>query len=66
MEVPNNELSDKNKKHLPFRDYEKEVAVRLKQFVFIILNKSDLRLCKTLYNKYYSISDTTSLILMKH
>ena len=66
MEKPNNLLSDRKKGDIEYAQYQKEVSVRLKMFVLIILSKKDARKCKSLYNKFYSISDTVSLILLQH
>ncbi len=49
-----------------YQGFEKEVASRLRQYVFIKLGPKDLKLCKKLYKKGYNISDTVGFIILNN
>jgi len=54
-----------NGKKLTYQEYEKEVADKLKKYVALQWqNKKSAALCKKLYKKGYSISDTVSFIIL--
>ena len=61
----NNEISNQNKLSLSWQEFENECAKVLKNYILLKWGKSDLKLCKRLYNKGYSVSDTISFMILK-
>lgn len=62
---PNNDLSNKNKRDISLSDFETEIAIRCKQYMFLDWkNKATLKKVKYLYNKMYTVSDVISLIIL--
>jgi SOS response regulatory protein OraA/RecX len=53
-------------KRITYEEFEKQVAKKLSYHPFLIKKKKDMKLCKTLYNKGYSVDDAYSLILLNN
>lgn len=53
-------------KRITYQEFEKQVAKKLSMHPFLIKKAKDLRLCKKLYNKGYSVDDTYSFILLNN
>lgn len=47
-----------------YDDFEKEVAKRLKQYVFIKLKSKHVRLCRSLFKKGYTVADTVGMLIL--
>lgn len=51
-------------KRMSYNEYEKQVADKLKQYCLIKPTLKSVKLCRKLYHKGYTISDTVSFIIL--
>lgn len=58
------QLKENKDKPILYSNFEKEVAERLKQYVLIKPTIKHLKMCKSLYKKGYTISDTVGMIIL--